>query len=154
MSRPLRDALGRWATGVVIVTGRDGNGAHYGMTVNSFASVSLDPALVLWSIQRSCEYADVFESGYCVSVLGEHQSDMVWQFTQGDQNERFAGVETRELTSGRRALAGALAYFDCDLHQRVVAGDHDVLIGHVTEFDTQDGQPVLFNQGQLGKVAV
>jgi len=122
--------------------------------VNSFASVSLDPALVLWSIQRSCEYADVFESGYCVSVLGEHQSDVVWQFTQGDQNERFAGVETRELTSGRRALAGALAYFDCDLHQRVVAGDHDVLIGQVTEFDTQDGQPVLFNQGQLGKVAV
>lgn len=152
MSRELRDALGRWATGVVIVTAQDENDQPVGMTVNSFASVSLDPALVLWSVQNTCEYIDAFKRGYCVSVLSAEQTDWVWKFTQGEQAQRFAGVETQKLASGRLAIAGALAHFDCQLHQAVTAGDHTILIGAVDDFGARLGNPVLFNQGQLGKV--
>lgn len=149
MSRELRDALGHWATGVAIITTTDEHGQHYGMTVNSFASVSLDPALVLWSIQRDCEYSQVFDRGYCVNILSAEQQDMVWKFTKGTQAERFEGIDTTELASGRLAINGAIGHFDCSLHQRVGAGDHDVLIGHVIEFGSHDRPPVLFNRGQL-----
>lgn len=122
------------------------------MTVNSFASVSLEPALVLWSVQHSCEYRAVFDRGYCVSVLGQHQSDCVWKFTQGTQAERFDGVPLKRLASGRVALRDAIAHFDCDLHQKVTAGDHDILIGQVLEFDSVDKPPVLFNRGVLSQL--
>ena len=149
MSRELRDALGTWATGVAIITARDDNGQHYGMTVNSFASVSLEPALVLWSVQQDCDYRAVFDHGYCVNILGVEQSGLVWQFTKGSQAERFDGVATHELDSGRLALAGAIGHFDCSLHQRVHAGDHDILIGQVEHFASSPGAGVLFSRGQL-----
>lgn len=152
MSRELRDALSYWATGVVIITGKDKSGEPYGMTVNSFASVSLDPALVLWSVQQSCEYKDVFDDGYCVSVLGLHQNNYVWKFTKGTQAERFNDVPTVSLDSGRLAIADAIAHFDCKLHQKVSAGDHDILIGEVLEFASVDKPPVLFNRGVLSQM--
>ncbi len=153
MSRELRDALGHWATGVAIITAQDEHGQHYGMTVNSFASVSLDPALVLWSIQEECDYSSVFDRGYCVNILGADQSDSVWKFTKGSQAERFDGVSTHTLNSGRLALTDAIGHFDCQLHQRVPAGDHDILIGQIVEFGTRDHPPVLFNRGQLSQIA-
>lgn len=149
MSRELRDALGHWATGVAIITGQDEHGQNFGMTVNSFSSVSLDPALVLWSVQDDCEYSQVFDRGYCVSILGADQQDIVWRFTQGAQSDRFDGVKTIACNSGRLALAGAIAHFDCAPYQRLRAGDHDILIGQIAEYSCNGRPPVLFNQGQL-----
>lgn len=153
MSKELRNALGHWATGVAVITAVGEDGQHYGMTVNSFASVSLDPALVLWSIQNDCEYSSIFDHGYCVNILSEAQSDVVWKFTQGDQNERFSDVPFTTLTSGRRVLTDAIAHFDCQLHRRVSAGDHDILIGQVSDYGCNQNAPVLFNQGQISRVA-
>ena len=152
MSRELRDALGQWATGVAIVTTRDAEG-DVGLTCNSFASVSLDPALVLWSIKHSSNCYSAFkEAGYCVNILAESDADVVWKFTKGEQSERFAGVPATRLPSGRLRLDNAIAWFDCELHQNVPAGDHDILIGQVQAFEAQPAPPVLFGAGQLGRL--
>jgi len=153
MSRELRTALGHWATGVVVVTTISEDGADFGLTVNSFASVSLDPPLVLWSLQNHKPYGSLFSSGYCVNVLGSDQADLVWKFTRGTQSERFDGVSILRLSSGRARIAGAIAYFDCQLYNRVLAGDHTILIGEVLEYAAEARPPAVFNQGALVQVA-
>lgn len=153
MSRELRDALGQWATGVAIVTARFDD-QDIGLTCNSFASVSLDPALVLWSIQHSsnCYQAFIGAQGYCVNILAEADADLVWKFTTGEHHERFDGVATTRTAGGNLRLDGAIAWFDCDLSQTIKAGDHDILIGQVTEFEQQPAPPVLFGAGKLGRL--
>ncbi|MGB0957694.1 MAG: flavin reductase family protein [Litorivicinus sp.] len=153
MSRALRDALGQWATGVAIVTTHH-DGQDVGLTCNSFASVSLEPALVLWSIQHDSNCYDAFAKGggYCVNILTEADADLVWKFTKGEQVERFNGVDVTRLDSGRVRLTNALAWFDCELHQPIAAGDHDILLGQVQAFAHQSAPPVLFGQGKLGRL--
>ncbi len=153
MSRELRTALGHWATGVVVVTATAANGSDFGLTVNSFASVSLDPPLVLWSLQNDKPYGAVFSDGYCVNVIGSDQSELVWKFTRGTQAERFEGVSVVRLPSGRARIAGAIAYFDCQLYNQVTAGDHTILIGEVLEYAAETRPPAVFNQGALVQVA-
>lgn len=153
MSRALRDALGQWATGVAIITARQ-NDQDIGLTCNSFASVSLDPALVLWSIQHSSNCYEAFTEGggYCVNILTEADAGLVWKFTKGEHAERFSGVDLTRLPSGRARLTNALAWFDCDLHKVIGAGDHDILLGQVNDFAHQSAPPVLFGQGKLGRL--
>lgn len=153
MSRELRDALGQWATGVAVVTTQF-EGQDMGLTCNSFASVSLDPALVLWSIQHNSNcYAGFTQGGgYCVSILSEADADLVWKFTKGEHHERFADVLATRTPGGRLRLDSAIAWFDCDLAQTVPAGDHDILIGQVVDFAQQPAPPVLFGGGKLGRL--
>ncbi len=141
MSKALRDAMSHFATGVTVVTAHF-EGQDVGMTCNSFSTVSLDPALVLWSIRKESLSHPAFtqSGGYTVSVLASTQQHLAMQFTHGTQAERFHHVPVKHAPSGRSRIAGAVAWFDCQLEQVVTAGDHDILIGRVLDFGSHEGE--------------
>ncbi|GAA2102487.1 hypothetical protein GCM10009780_52930 [Actinomadura alba] len=150
-ARLLRSALGRFATGIAVVTAMSPEGTPVGMTVNSFTSVSLDPPLVLFCVgHRSCLYP-TFASAHAfgVSILRENQTAVSWRFARPGF-DRFAEGEPRPGRTGVPLLRHALAAFECDEPQRIPAGDHDVIIGRVAalEFDPDDQtQPLVFYAG-------
>jgi flavin reductase (DIM6/NTAB) family NADH-FMN oxidoreductase RutF len=94
--------MGCFVTGIAVVTTRH-EGVDFGMTCNSFNTVSLDPALVLWSVQHNASSYEAFtrSGGYSVSILGADQEKLVRRFTHGPQEERFAGLPVTRLDSGR-----------------------------------------------------
>lgn len=147
-----RKALSCFATGVTVVTAR-WQDADWGMTCNSFSSVSLEPRLVLWSIRKAASSLDAFtrSGGFTVSVLSQPQHGLARQFASGDMASRFADVPTQRLDSERLRLAGALAWFDCTLHQLVDAGDHHIVIGQVQQFGWHDAAALGFWRSQFGQ---
>jgi flavin reductase (DIM6/NTAB) family NADH-FMN oxidoreductase RutF len=130
----LRDAMRLWATGVSIVTAQDGAIQH-GMTVNSFISVSLEPPLVLVSLERGrLTHSLAQSSGYFgVSVLSQdfQQVSDLFAGRLGETNDRFAGLTTFSLVSETPLLAGSLASFDCRVVSTCDAGSHTLFIGEV-----------------------
>jgi flavin reductase (DIM6/NTAB) family NADH-FMN oxidoreductase RutF len=156
MTRLLRDAMSHFATGVTVVTTHF-EGQDYGMTCNSFSTVSLDPALVLWSIRKESQSHTAFtqSNGYMVSVLASQQQAAAMQFTHGTQVDRFHNVSVeRSKTHNHPLISGAVAWFDCQLEQVVTAGDHDILIGRVIDFgsltDTTIGESLIYSQRHFG----
>jgi flavin reductase (DIM6/NTAB) family NADH-FMN oxidoreductase RutF len=147
-----RKALSCFATGVTVVTARWESG-DWGMTCNSFASVSLEPRLVLWSIRKAASSLDAFtrSGGFTVNVLSHEQEATARQFATGDMNSRFAGVPVERQSSERLCLTDAMAWFDCSLHQLVDAGDHHILIGQVREFGWRDTAALGFWRSQFGQ---
>ncbi len=133
--RDLKAALGNFATGVTIVTTHR-DGVDIGMTCNSFASVSLDPAMVLWSIRKASMNHSVYvnSDGYTVNILSVDQENLALEFARGLPEERFANADVKRLDSGRLKIDGCASWFDCALEQVVPAGDHDILIGRVLDF--------------------
>ncbi|MFJ6675693.1 flavin reductase family protein [Actinosynnema sp. NPDC091369] len=148
--RSLREALGRFVTGVTVVTAASEQGP-VGLTVNSFTSVSLDPALVLFCLRRDSRVGDVFESAasFAVNILGEHQESVSKRFS-GPVEERTEGVALDFGVTGAPLLADALAYLDCDLHRRIDAGDHVIIIGWVRDFEIRraEARPLAFYGGR------
>ena len=146
-----RKALGCFGTGVTVVTAHH-EGMDWGMTCNSFSSVSLNPRLVLWSIRKEASSLHAFtqSGGFTVSVLASAQADLAMQFAKGPMPERFAGVPASRLASQRLQLDGAVAWFDCTLHQLVDAGDHHIVIGQVQDFGWHEAKPLAFCRSQFG----
>jgi 3-hydroxy-9,10-secoandrosta-1,3,5(10)-triene-9,17-dione monooxygenase reductase component len=148
-----RKALSCFATGVTVVT-THWQGSDWGMTCNSFASVSLEPRLVLWSIRKAASSLEAFtqSGGFTVNVLSQDQGGLAQKFASGDMDSRFAGVPSERQTSQRQRLTHALAWFDCELHQLVDAGDHHIVIGRVLDFGWQDTpQALTLWRSQLGR---
>lgn len=154
MSRDFRSALSCFATGVTVVTTQQAQ-TDWGMTCNSFASVSLSPQLVLWSIRKNANSHAAFTQGkgYTVNILTSEQEALALQFSKGTLDERFSDVDVQRLDSGRLKLTQALAWFDCDLVQVVSAGDHDILLGQVKDFGWTSNAPLLFAQSKFGQMA-
>ena len=151
-TRAYRDALGRFATGVTVVTAQGPNGP-LGFTANSFASVSMDPPLVLWSPARSSSRFGVFSTAtlYAIHVLADHQGDLCARFAKGDAG--FADLAHDVNAHGVPVLPGVLARFDCAQHATHDGGDHLIVVGRVLDFDLAPGLPLLFSQGRLCQVA-
>ena len=147
-----RKALGCFGTGVTVITARH-DGQDVGMTCNSFSSVSLSPRLVLWSIRKEASSLAAFTGagGFMVNVLAQNQQATALQFARGSMAERFAGVPAQRQASERLRLSGTVAWFDCDLHQLVDAGDHLIVLGAVRDFGCQDGPALAFNRSQFGQ---
>jgi flavin reductase (DIM6/NTAB) family NADH-FMN oxidoreductase RutF len=147
-----RKALSCFGTGVTVVTARY-DGLDWGMTCNSFSSVSLDPALVLWSIRKEASSLHAFtrSGGFTVSVLAQSQAALAWQFATGTMPERFAGVPVQRQDSQRLRLDNAVAWFDCDLHQLIEAGDHMLVLGAVRDFACGEADSLAFYRSQLGR---
>jgi flavin reductase (DIM6/NTAB) family NADH-FMN oxidoreductase RutF len=145
-----RKALSCFATGVTVVTTR-WQDRDWGMTCNSFASVSLEPRLVLWSIRKAASSLDAFTQagGFSVSVLAHTQEGVARQFATGDMAARFAGVPVQRQASDRLRLSEALAWFDCSLHQLIDAGDHHIVIGQVQDFGWRDDAALGFWRSQF-----
>jgi flavin reductase (DIM6/NTAB) family NADH-FMN oxidoreductase RutF len=151
MTKLLRDAMSHFATGVTVVTTHF-EGQDYGMTCNSFSTVSLEPALVLWSIRKESlsHIAFTQSKGYMVSVLASHQQAVAMQFTHGTQADRFHNVPVERSPSQNPRVSGAVAWFDCQLEQVVTAGDHDILIGRVIDFGSHEGESLVYSQRHFG----
>lgn len=143
-SRALRNAAGRFVTGVTVVTTTAEDGQPRGFTANSFASVSLEPPLILVCVGRHVGSHALFEqtSSFAVSVLSADQIGISSLFAskRGDKFEQIEWSPSAML--GNPLPAGAAAWLDCDVHQRLTLGDHLVLIGLVREVGFDD-QPTL-----------
>jgi flavin reductase (DIM6/NTAB) family NADH-FMN oxidoreductase RutF len=149
-SRTFRDALGRFATGITVVTiaTRDG---PMGFTANSFASVSLDPPLVLWSPARSAARFPFYAAArhYAIHVLGAEQSDLSGRFVRGGAG--FDGLAHETGAHEVPILPQALARFDCLQVATHDGGDHLIIVGRVLSAMARDGQPLIFSQGGYGR---
>jgi len=123
------------------------------MTVNSFSSVSLEPPLVLVSIDLRNAILGHFltSSHFAVNVLAEDQEELSRRFASASEN-RFHGVDWRPAASGAPLLTGALAYLDCAVTQVMEIGDHSVLIGEVRHAEYRDGRPLLFYESSYRKL--
>jgi flavin reductase (DIM6/NTAB) family NADH-FMN oxidoreductase RutF len=146
--RDLRRAFGQYATGVTVVTTRDEDGRPWGMTANSFTSVSLDPPLVLWAAAKSSPSLGAFLAGdrFAVNVLASHQHHLSRQFATSGA-EKFEGVELVSPPASVPVLDGCVAHFVCRRTQTVDAGDHVVLLGEVESYDAPGGEPLVFHAG-------
>ncbi len=149
-SREFRDALGSFATGVCIITANPEGHAPFGMTVNSFASVSLDPALVLWSLQNNSECLAAFEQAekFTVNILASDQQNLSNLYAKKGSHT-LAAEHFRIGKTGVPVIRGAVTSFECDVWARYPGGDHVILVGEVAEMETNaNKQPLLFSAGQ------
>jgi len=146
----LRNALGRFATGVCVITAAPEGFEPFGMTVNSFSSLSLDPPLVLWSIQKNSDCMAAFDAadGYCVNVLSADQQALSNRFAKKDAHG-IGDAPHRTGASGLPVLAGCLASFECKMSARHDGGDHIILVGQVEQLSVGDAsQPLVFFEGK------
>ncbi|MFC4171084.1 flavin reductase family protein [Microvirga sp. GCM10011540] len=148
--RHLRQALGRFATGVTVVTTCSPTGKLEGLTANSFSSVSLDPPLVLWSLQKQAPSLESFRSSghFVVNVLGAHQHDHCQHFARPSQN-KFQDVPHEIGLGGCPVLDDCIATFECSTHSIVEGGDHLIFIGRVERAVYRDGEPLIFSAGSF-----
>ncbi len=149
-----RQIAGCFATGVAIATTKAKDGTPYGLTVNSFTSLSLDPLLVLVNIDKQAGVYDAFMQSdtYAVNILQQSQKALSQQFA-ATGIDRFAGVPYRNGQLGAPILDGCLAFFDCKIVNRLDGGDHTIFIGAVLDGAAGDGQPLLFYRGQYRQLA-
>jgi len=146
--RGLRRALGRFATGVTIITTRTSEGACVGLTANSFTSVSLDPALVLWNLGKAQGSSRIFRdcSHFAINILSASQVDLSRRFAS-PVADRFEGVDYVFEGVAAPVLRGCAAWFICSHRIHHEVGDHLVFIGEVQSFGTAPEQPLLFHDG-------
>lgn len=147
----MRNAMGKFLTGVTIVTITQADGTPYGLTVNSFNSVSLDPPLVLWSLDNRNNNLKAFRdaNGFVVNVMAASQADLCGKFASQAPN-RFDGVIWEKGASGHPVLNGCLASFDCRHWTEYEGGDHSIFIGEVISIKQQEGTPAAYFNGTLG----
>ena len=140
----LRRSLGRFATGVTVVTCR-GDKGPCGITANSFSSVSLDPPLVLWNIARVSHSLQAYLAAeyFAVNVLGENQRDLSQHFAQSDHTV-FNGIDYESSADDVPILPGTIACFECRTHEIHECGDHYIIVGEVQRFRSNDEAPLLF----------
>ena len=145
----LRQALGAFATGVTIVTTVTAeSGEPVGFTANSFTSVSLEPPLLLVCLAHTAASYRAFREAesFAVNVLAADQQETAMLFaTRGA--DKFGPTDWHPGVLGAPLIDGCLARFDCAMHQRVTAGDHDILMGRVIGFSRHEGQALLFHSG-------
>jgi flavin reductase (DIM6/NTAB) family NADH-FMN oxidoreductase RutF len=147
-----RQVLGHFATGVTVVTGMAGR-EPVGLAVNSFTSVSLEPALVAFCVaKRSRTWPQLRDVGaFCVNILADNQEALSRAFA-GHPPERFLGVGWRPGRSGAPILAGVLAWIECTIETEHDAGDHVIVVGRVRELDVgEEGRPLVFYRGGYGR---
>ena len=149
-ARALRDVLGCFATGVTVMTTCGDKGQPLGLAVNSFASVSLDPAEILWSIASKAPSRTAFErhKAFAVNIMAEESRDQTLRFAQPIQN-KFEGVDWRPGWKDVPVLDTALATLECDVKQMIPCGDHHIIVGSVRAIDCRDGDPLVFYRGQF-----
>jgi flavin reductase (DIM6/NTAB) family NADH-FMN oxidoreductase RutF len=140
-----RRTCAQFATGITVVTVTDSDGRPHGMTVNSFASVSLEPPLVLVSIDLRNAILGHFIStrSFAINILAEGQEDLSLRFSSTAEN-RFKGTAWHPGTAGMPILEGVLAHLECAVVRVFEAGDHVILIGEVRHADRTEGRPLLY----------
>ncbi len=144
----LRTAFGHYATGVAVVTAVARDGYPAGITINSFSSVSLDPPLVLWCLSRGSASRDAFTTAdhFAVNILAAGQEHLARRFA-GRAAGRFAGQWWCPGPRGMPVLHDRLGVFVCRRVRQIDGGDHQIIIGHVEEYEVTEGRPPLVFYG-------
>ena len=150
-----RAALGRFASGITVITVPTTDGGVHGMTASAFCSVSLRPPLVLVCVDHLAETYLHLRERCCfgVSVLKQEQEAMSDFFADPERNPDAAyrlGIIYKKMESGMPVLADALAQIDCTVVEAYPAGDHSIFVGQVNEIAVQDGSPLLYFRGRYG----
>ena len=149
-SRELRDALGRFATGVCVISTVTEQGESLGLTANSFASVSLDPPLVLWSLQNNSDVYEEFSKPryFAINVLAREHHGHSGQYSRKGEHL----LDPDHYVPGRFGapiVLEALVSFECELHATHDGGDHLIIVGRVRDIMVrEDGEPLLFYSGR------
>ena len=151
-TRALRDALGQFATGVMLITitGPDG---PLGFVANSFSSLSLDPALVLWSLAKSSRrFTPVCKAThFAIHILSADQAPLMARFNRDGPG--FVGLDHQINADGTPVIAGALARLECRQFAQYEGGDHIIIVGQVLHVATYTGTPLVFAQGRSRALA-
>ncbi|MHC8493737.1 flavin reductase family protein [Thalassospira sp. SM2505] len=149
--RDFRDCLGQFTTGVAVVTTRAEDGSKAGITINSFASVSLDPALVLFSVDQRAATHALFAGSctrFCINILRQDQQAISELFSAPGQNG-WETVGFEDDGHGMPRLRGSLAAFSCKRHAIHDGGDHSIIVGHVDNLVMgETGEPLLYYGGR------
>ncbi len=149
-----RQLLGRFATGVTVLTARDADGRPHGMTANSLSSVSLEPPLVLLSIDHEAAMHTLLVTApvFAVNILSSHQETVSRRFA-AELEERFEGIGYQESPRGLILLDEALAHIECERVATHEAGDHTILVGRVVAGSARDGRPLCYFRGGYASLA-
>ena len=149
--RQFRDALAQFATGVTVIAARRPDGRYAGFTANSFNSVSLDPPLVVWSLNRRAESLAACENAerYAINVLAHDQVGLARRFSR-PHADRFEGVAFRLGVADAPLIDGCVAWFECRHHAIHRAGDHVLFIGLVETCERRNGAGLVFHHGRYG----
>jgi flavin reductase (DIM6/NTAB) family NADH-FMN oxidoreductase RutF len=149
-----RRALGQFASGVTVVTMKDQDGKPQGITVSAFASVSLDPPLVLVSIDKRASLHDSFTEGsaFAVNILAEDQELISRRFASKEE-DRFAGVGFSLGANGAPLLTGALTSLECHVVHAYPGGDHTIFVGEVDATLVAEGKPLAYFRGGYSQLS-
>lgn len=152
----VRHAMRAWASGVTIVTAAHKKEQH-GMTVSSFASVSLDPPLLMVALQKTTRTSRLVSraQAFGVTILSAVQREISERFSgrSDELNDRLEGIETETLDTGAPLIKGGLAYFDCRLRQTMEAGTSIIFIGEVVAARQFEGQPLVYHNRQYQQIS-
>jgi flavin reductase (DIM6/NTAB) family NADH-FMN oxidoreductase RutF len=155
-SLDFRSALGRFATGVCLVTAVDEGGCAQAVTVNSFASVSLEPPLILWSVQKDSDVYELYRHApyFAVGVLTRQQESHSSHYAQKGCHE-LAAEHFQSGANGAPLIRNALVNFECSLTEAIDGGDHTILLGRVTRLVPGDvrAEPLVFFAGDYRSLA-
>ncbi|RID88432.1 flavin reductase [Peribacillus asahii] len=145
-NRTFRNAMGKFATGVTVIT-TEIHGQVHGMTANAFMSVSLDPKLVVISIGEKAQMLDKIKNSkkFAVNILAENQQELSMTFAGQIKEKRERSFEN---LGGLPVLEGAVAQVACKVVNEHVEGDHTLFIGKVIDIHLEEGEPLLFFNGQ------
>jgi len=144
-----RSVLGRFASGITVVTTRDAEGRDVGMTVSAFCSVSLDPPLVQVCVDHAASLyaALVVSKGYGVNILAAEQEALSRRFATAESTRRFDGIGYRRGESGVLLLDDALAHLECRIVAAHETGDHTMFVGEVESATARSARPLLYYRG-------
>lgn len=148
-----KEALGNYPTGVTVVTTLTAEGEPTGLTVNSFASVSLDPLMILWSIDHRVSSLEDFTKGekFAVHILADNQVELCKTFATSNI-DRFSTCEWSLSEHNLPIIEGAFSVLQCKVHQTVEAGDHTILIGEVLDINVEKRDPMLYHRRNFGSI--
>jgi flavin reductase (DIM6/NTAB) family NADH-FMN oxidoreductase RutF len=149
-----RRAVGRFATGVSVVTAKDGAGRDHGMTVSALASVSLTPPLILVCVDRSADMYHVLHGTdrFCVTILASDQESLSQRFADLDPEQRFEGIAITRTADGIAVLPNGVALLECEVAARHEAGDHAIFVAEVEHAVTTGREPLIHFRGTYGRL--
>lgn len=144
-----RSVLGRFASGITVITALDADGRDVGMTVSAFCSVSLHPPLVQACVDRAASMFDALQHAerFGVNVLAAEQEALSRRFAAVESSHRFDGLGYSRGESGVVLLDDALAHIECSMVSRYEAGDHMMFVGEVERAMARDARPLLYYRG-------
>ena len=145
-TKDLRQVFGRFATGITVITTRTPEGEDYGVTINSFASVSLEPPLVSFALQRGSSMGGHIRraGGYAVNILSADQQELSNHFASDEHRQPFTNWPLLPKPASQPLLADCLAALECRLWQEYDGGDHVLLLAEVLDCQAFEGQPLLY----------